>query len=372
MCAGERIRKARMNCGLRKESLTELTASRGGQGGHRERTEGKIDEVQWICVRLRLVNRRKYSRFCGQWARIVALVVLSVVVSGCAGTHPEIKPVQVSSQKSEVRGPSSAKASEGKQKSAASARELRRAKEVREAKAKEVEKAKLKKKREDMRSRRVKEIREAKVKEAAKAKPKKKRGFFGRLRGKDKTKDEKEKVVESPQLRPGLVVKVIVSASGRPEVEEPARRVSAAGTITLPLVGTVKVSELTMEQLSVVLTVLYREYLHKPLVDVDFVVDESAGSVSPWGYVTVLGRVKEPGRINIPPTQDLSLSMAIQLAGGLSTSAKLTGIRISRENGKGKGKHFNVDLRAVGAKGNVKGDVCLQAGDVVYVPERVF
>ena len=64
--------------------------------------------------------------------------------------------------------------------------------------------------------------------------------------------------------------------------------------------------------------------------------------------------------------------MAIQLAGGLSSSAKLTGIRITRKNGSGKGQQLNVDLKAVGASGDVEGDVGLRAGDVVYVPERVF
>ena len=174
-----------------------------------------------------------------------------------------------------------------------------------------------------------------------------------------------------PTLRPGLVLTLTVTASGRKEVDEPKRRVSASGTITLPLIGSIKVDGLTIEQLSRDLTKAYAEYLHNPMVDVDFVIDESAGAVSPWGYVTVLGRVKQPGRIGMPPTLDLSLSMAIQLAGGLDTSAKLKGIKITRKT-NGKGKQFHVNLQAVGADGHVESDVKLKAGDIVYVPQRMF
>ncbi len=174
-----------------------------------------------------------------------------------------------------------------------------------------------------------------------------------------------------PTLRPGLVLTLTVTASGRQEVNEPKRRVSASGTITLPLIGSIKVDGLTIEQLSRDLTKAYAEYLHNPMVDVDFVIDESAGAVSPWGYVTVLGRVKQPGRIGMPPTLDLSLSMAIQLAGGLDTSAKLKGIKITRKT-NGKGKQFHVNLQAVGADGHVESDVKLKAGDIVYVPQRMF
>lgn len=176
---------------------------------------------------------------------------------------------------------------------------------------------------------------------------------------------------ESPRLRPGLEVKVTVMSLGRKEVNEEAKRVSPSGTITLPLLGTFKVEGMTIEDLRKKLAAQYADYLREPLVDVDFVMGEKSGPVSPWGFVTVLGRVKQPGRINIPPTRDLTLSMAVQLAGGLDTSAKLTGIKITREQ-DGKVGSFEVNLESVGAKGKMDSDVKLLAGDVVYVPERIF
>lgn len=179
-------------------------------------------------------------------------------------------------------------------------------------------------------------------------------------------------IAKEPLLKAGFMLKIVVLASGKKEVDESEKRVAPSGTITLPLVGTVPVDGLTIRQLSDKLKELYSVYLLDPMVDVDFVLKtDTAGSVSPWGYVSVMGRVKKPGRINIPPTRDLTLSMAIQLAEGLDSSAKLTGIKITREIA-GKAEQFEVNLQSVGDKGELGSDIKLRPGDVVYVPERVF
>lgn len=173
-----------------------------------------------------------------------------------------------------------------------------------------------------------------------------------------------------PVLRPGVSVKIRVSAGGRTEVDEPDRRVSAGGSITLPLLGAVQAEGLTLREFADRLQQRYADFLRDPLVDVEFNID-SKDSVAPWGYVTVLGRVKDPGRVNFPPTQDLTLSSAIQKAGGLDTSARLTGIKITREKA-GISEQFDVNLQSVGEKGELHSDVRLLPGDVVFVPERVF
>lgn len=94
-------------------------------------------------------------------------------------------------------------------------------------------------------------------------------------------------------------------------------------------------------------------------------------AVSPWGYVTVLGRVKKPGQVNVPPTRELTVSRAIQLAGGLDTSARSNAIRVTRTRGSAA-EQFEVDLDRIGALGQTKDDVRLLPGDVVYVPEAVL
>ncbi len=175
-----------------------------------------------------------------------------------------------------------------------------------------------------------------------------------------------------PRIRTGLVISVAVLAAGKKEVDEPRKQVSAQGDISLPLVGAVVCAGLTPGEFSKRLETLYSEYIRDPQVAIGFVYDNSPGSVSPWGSVTVLGRVKQPGSINIPPTHDLTVSRAIQLAGGLDTSARDTAIRVTHRTADGTTQQVTVDLKNVGSSGDASGDLQVEAGDVVYVPEHVF
>ena len=174
----------------------------------------------------------------------------------------------------------------------------------------------------------------------------------------------------SPKLRAGLLMDITVTASGVKEHEEKGKRITQEGTITLPLVGTVKCVGMTLVEFSRHLTKLYEKYLRAPDIHVEFVT--GPGSIYPWGYVTVLGRVNRPGRVNMPPTGDMSVSMAIQKAGGLGKSARETGVIVVRkERTTGGVERFEVNLRAAAKKGE-KADMKLRAGDVVYVPVRIF
>ena len=176
----------------------------------------------------------------------------------------------------------------------------------------------------------------------------------------------------APTLQPGLVVSISVFAGDHDEVDESEKRISSSGTLTLPLVGTLQVGGMTIKDVSELLRTRYSEFLQAPVVDVELKVGENGETLHPWGHVTVLGRVMSPGRIGIPATQDLTLSMAIQLAGGFDTSAKLTEIRVTRQNDPEDKRTLEVDLKEVGADGAGSQDVQLQPGDIVYIPERIL
>lgn len=173
-------------------------------------------------------------------------------------------------------------------------------------------------------------------------------------------------------IRPGLVVNVTVVAGGKKQIEESGRRISEAGTLTLPLLGALTVQGETLDVFSARLAEGYREFFVNPQVMVDFVRDDFPEGISPWGHVTVLGRIKRPGRVNIPPTRDLTISAAIQRAGGFDTSAKDTAILVTRREADGRTLTREINLRAVGARGRVENDLPLQADDVVYVPQLIF
>lgn len=173
------------------------------------------------------------------------------------------------------------------------------------------------------------------------------------------------------QLRPGLIVNIQVLVAGQKELEEKSRRISEAGAITLPLVGEMRLEGLTVSEAQDQLKTAYSRYFVTPQVIVECLVETVEGAVSPWGYVTVLGRVKTPGMVNLPPTREFTVSRAIQLSGGLDNSARSNAIRVTRPRGDGS-EQFEVDLDRIGASGQAKGDVLLLPGDVIYVPEAVF
>ncbi|HMP77604.1 MAG TPA: polysaccharide biosynthesis/export family protein [Kiritimatiellia bacterium] len=176
----------------------------------------------------------------------------------------------------------------------------------------------------------------------------------------------------SPQIRPGFVIRISVLVSGKREIDSEVKRVSGTGQLDLPLVGAITAEGMTLEQLSATLQRRYQDYFVNPQVVAEFVVEDRPDAISPWGSVVVLGRVRTPGRVNIPPTQDLTVSGAIQLAGGLDTSARSSSIRLTRQKDDGKRERITVDLTAVGQQGRVENDLILRPGDLIFVPERIF
>lgn len=173
------------------------------------------------------------------------------------------------------------------------------------------------------------------------------------------------------QLRAGLTVNVQVLVTGQKEIDEKNRRISELGVITLPLVGEVRVVDLTIAEAQTLLKKAYGRFYVAPEVIVECLMETGDTAVSPWGYVTVLGRVKKPGQINVPPTRELTVSRAIQLAGGLDSSARSKAIRVTRTHDNTT-EQFEVDLDRVGSRGEAKDDMRLLPGDIVYVPEAVL
>ena len=173
-------------------------------------------------------------------------------------------------------------------------------------------------------------------------------------------------------LRPGVMFSIRVEVGGINECAEDELRVRQDGTAILPMIGSVKVAGLSLSEASDQLADRYSVYYQEmPLIHLRFLGDES-GASSPWGYVTVLGRVKNPGRVNLPPSRDLTVSGAIQGANGFDTSANLKAVRISRADTSGKNRQVTVNLLQVGKGGVVGKDVQLKAGDIVFVPETIF
>jgi polysaccharide export outer membrane protein len=192
--------------------------------------------------------------------------------------------------------------------------------------------------------------------------------------------DEKENVSsdvvatwwDGPRIRPGIALVVQVGSVAAPPVTMECL-VDQNGDITLQhlLQGPVACDGLTLEALKQKLVKAYSVYYRQPQVTVTFAPYDGKG-VSPWGTVTVLGEVGNPGPVNMPSTMDLTVTKVLQTAGGLKPFADRSGIIVTRCDKDGNQTRTRVDINEIGKDGRVDKDMTLRAGDVVWVPETWY
>lgn len=174
-------------------------------------------------------------------------------------------------------------------------------------------------------------------------------------------------------IRSGMPIFVRVLVQGREEISTEPQRVNESGRIALPLIQNVQVANLSLEEIEARLTEMYAEYFRSPHVIVQFVGATDDPYISPWGYVTLMGNVGRAGPVAIPPTLNMTVSGAIKYAGGTSSSANEASILVFRPNPEDQSvERIPVDLRNLGRRGNHENDIIVRAGDVIFVPERIF
>jgi protein involved in polysaccharide export with SLBB domain len=175
-------------------------------------------------------------------------------------------------------------------------------------------------------------------------------------------------------LRKGMQLRVTVMIQGQTVHASEPQRINESGMIGLPLLeNNILIADKSIDTIEQQLTLAYKDYYRNPLVNVEFVGSVEDPSSTPWGYVTLMGNVGSPGPIAMPPTGNLTVSGALKKSGGLAASAKEASIRIFRPiPSEQTVEVIKADLVDLGKKGEQQEDVLLQAGDVVWVPERVF
>jgi len=177
---------------------------------------------------------------------------------------------------------------------------------------------------------------------------------------------------DGPRIRPGIALVVQVSSVAAPPTTMNVL-VDQNGDITLPLLlqEPVACDGLTLEALKQKLVKAYSKYYRQPMVTVTFAPYDGKG-VSPWGTVTVLGEVGNPGPVNMPATMDLTVTKVLQAAGGCKPFADKTSIRVTRCDKDGNQTRTYVNINEIGKDGRVDKDMPLRAGDVVWVPETWY
>ena len=177
---------------------------------------------------------------------------------------------------------------------------------------------------------------------------------------------------DGPRIRPGIQLVIQVSTMAATPVTMTVL-VDQSGDITLPhlLQEPVACDGLTLEALKHKLVKAYSKYYRQPMITVTFAPYDGKG-VSPWGTVTVLGEVGNPGPVNMPATMDLTVTKVLQAAGGCRPYADKTSIRVTRCDKDGNQTRTYVNINEIGKDGRVDKDMPLRAGDVVWVPETWY
>ena len=175
-----------------------------------------------------------------------------------------------------------------------------------------------------------------------------------------------------PTIKPGLTLRVAVTASGAAAVEETLKEVNANGEILMPLIAAVKCEGLTIVKLQEKIKAAYKDYYIDPQVTVGFVYQDNSGMKSPWGSVLLSGEVGHPGPVNMTATRDLTVTRALMLAGGATPLADKTKVRVTRREKDGSLKRFIVDIDKIGKEGRSDLDIALKPGDVVWIPESWY
>ncbi len=136
-------------------------------------------------------------------------------------------------------------------------------------------------------------------------------------------------------------------------------QLSADGTISMPLIGAVRIVGLNTDQAAELITrKLADGYLVKPEVSVSI-------EARVRKTVTVLGHAQRPGVFELPAHRRLTLVEAIGMAGGVTRIANVKKITLKRG-----GNVRIINLKDITSGGGV--DIPLQDGDVISIPEGLF
>ncbi len=157
----------------------------------------------------------------------------------------------------------------------------------------------------------------------------------------------------STQLRPGDSLTVTLGSIPDPSTNPV--QVDEQGAISLPYLGSLTAAGLTSNELSQAIRGAYIGRKYYTEISVSVSVTER--------YVYVGGEVQRPGRI--PWSTDLTLTKAVQSAGGFTLYAKDTRVTLTRDR-----KAYDFDVRLAQRKPDE--DPVLFPGDSIQVPRSAF
>jgi len=162
--------------------------------------------------------------------------------------------------------------------------------------------------------------------------------------------------IEAYRLQPGDSISVVFWGQSEFDQELSIR---PDGRISLPFVDEVQAGGLTPKELDDELTRLYTGELASP--EITIIVREV-----PSQRIYVGGEVEEQGAY--PIVGHLTITQAVQEAGGFLTTARRSEVLLIRTESTGERFARQVDLRPVISGRDLSLDISLQPFDIVFVP----
>ncbi len=156
---------------------------------------------------------------------------------------------------------------------------------------------------------------------------------------------------------------IAVTVYQDPDMSRKAR-VNADGTISLPLVGAVKIGGMTLVEAQAAVEKRLATYVVSP--QVSLFIEEYGNKT-----VFVMGEVQKPGSYPIPTESRMTLLEAISTAGGFTPIAAQDRTRVLR-NVNGVSVTFNINVREITQDGQKEKDMVLEPNDMVFVPQSFF
>ncbi|MCZ0901548.1 polysaccharide biosynthesis/export family protein, partial [Microcoleus sp. HI-ES] len=125
-------------------------------------------------------------------------------------------------------------------------------------------------------------------------------------------------------------------------------QVQADGSLNLPLIGSVAVYGMTLEQASNVVKVKYGKYLKRPWITLKLLAARPlqiaiAGEINRPGAYTISSAAGPGGTAEQMGTQMPTISRALRMAGGITQSADVRQIKIRRPQRNAPEQSISVD-----------------------------
>lgn len=141
-------------------------------------------------------------------------------------------------------------------------------------------------------------------------------------------------------------------------------RVNANGTVSMPLIGAVKIGGMTLIEAQAALEEKLSKFLVSP--QVSLFIEEYGNKT-----VFVMGEVQKPGSYPVPTESRMTVLEAISTAGGFTPVAAQDRARVLR-NVNGASVTYTIDVKGITQRGEKDKDMVLEPNDVVYVPQSFF